>query len=373
MGSVRRAPRTGRWEARYRDPSGRQRTRTFHNKSSARAFLATVEVDMRMGEWRDPRLARITFESWVEEYLASAVHKRATTMARDRVVLGKHFLPALGRLPLSAITPLHVARLVEAMGSDLAPKTVRTNVGVLRAVMSAAVDAGLLPLNPCRRVRLPAENRSAPRFLSVGELQRLAEARPIEYRAMVYVGGVLGLRWSEVAGLRLGRIDFERRTLQVVETVAEVEGRLSVEDEKTRASRATLPVPPRVAEVLVSHVARSGRSSPEDLVFQSPDGGPVRAANFRLRVWRPAVEAAGLVGLTFHGLRHSAAGLMIELGAHPKVIQERLRHASIRTTLDVYGSVLPGVDDALTQSLDDLLAPECGADVVQPEEREPPG
>jgi len=196
---------------------------------------------------------------------------------------------------------------------------------------------------------------------------------PIEYRAMVYVGGVLGLRWSEVAGLRLGRIDFERRTVQVVETMAEVEGRLSVEDVKTRASRATLPMPPRVAEVLVSHVARSGRSSPEGLVFQSPDGGPVRAANFRLRVWRPAVEAAGLVGLTFHGLRHSAAGLMIELGAHPKVIQERLRHASIRTTLDVYGSVLPGVDDALTQSLDDLLAPECGADVVQPEEHEPPG
>lgn len=64
---------------------------------------------------------------------------------------------------------------------------------------------------------------------------------------------------------------------------------------------------------------------------------------------------------------------MIELGAHPKVIQQRLRHASIRTTLDVYGSVLPGVDDALTQGLDDLLAPQCGAEVVQPGEPEPPG
>ncbi len=326
---------------------------------------------MRRGEWHDPRLARITFDSWVEEYLASAVHKRATTMARDRVVLRKHFLPPLGCLPLSAITPQDIARVVEKMSSDLAPKTVRTNFAVLRAVLSAAVDAGLLPLNPCRKVRLPVENRSEPRFLSVGELQRLAEAMPIEYRAMVYVGGVLGLRWSEVAGLRLGRIDFQRGTLQVLETVAEVEGRLSVENVKTPASRATLAMPPRVAEALAAHVARSGRSRPEDLVFQSPGGGPIRATNFRMRVWRPAVETAGLEGLTFHGLRHSAAGLMIELGAHPKVIQQRLRHASIRTTLDVYGSVLPGVDDAVTQGLDELLAPECGADVVQSRRPEP--
>lgn len=373
MGSVRRAPRTGRWEARYRDPAGRQRTRTFHSKSSARAFLATVEVDMRRGEWRDPRLARITFHSWVEEYLASAVHKRATTMARDRVVLRKHFLPVLGCLPLSGITPLDVARVVEEMSSNLAPKTVRTNFAVLRAVMSSAVDAGVLPMNPCRKIKLPAENRAAPRFLSVVELQRLAEAMPIEYRAMVYVGGVLGLRWSEVAGLRIGRIDFQRCTLQVLETVAEVEGRLSVENVKTPASRAKLPMPPRLGEALAAHVARSGRSRAEDLVFQSPGRGPIRASNFRLRVWKPAVKAAGLEGLTFHGLRHSAAGLMIALGAQPKVIQQRLRHASIRTTLDVYGSVLPGLDDALTEGLDELLAPECGAEVVQPGEPETPG
>ncbi len=190
---------------------------------------------------------------------------------------------------------------------------------------------------------------------------------------MVYVGGVLGLRWSEVAGLRLGRIDFQRGTLQVLETVAEVDGRLSVENVKTPASRATLTMPPRVAEALAAHVARTGISRPQDLVFQSPGGGPIRATNFRMRVWRPAVETAGLEGLTFHGLRHSAAGLMIELGAHPKVIQQRLRHASIRTTLDVYGSVLPGVDDALTQGLDELLAPECGADVVQSRRPETPG
>ena len=75
---------------------------------------------MDRGEWHDPRLGRITFGRWVEEYLAGARHKRPTTRARDEVVLRTHFLPALGRKPLTAITPLDVRRLVEAMAGRLA-------------------------------------------------------------------------------------------------------------------------------------------------------------------------------------------------------------------------------------------------------------
>jgi integrase len=137
----------------------------------------------------------------------------------------------------------------------------------------------------------------------------------------------------------------------VSETVVEVEGRLVVADAKTRASRRTIGVPPEVMDELAKHLARRGRPAPEELVFVAPGGGPLRAGNFRRRVWEPAVRSAGLDGLTFHGLRHTAVGLMIELGAHPRVIQQRAGHTSIRTTLDVYGSVLPAVDDAVTSGL----------------------
>ena len=89
--------------------------------------------------------------------------------------------------------------------------------------------------------------------------------------------------------------------------------------------------------MLAAHLARRGRPGPNELVFVAADGGPLRAGNVRSRVWVPAVKAAGLEGLTFHGLRHPAVGLMIELGAHPRVIQQRMGHASIRTTFDVYG------------------------------------
>ena len=145
--------------------------------------------------------------------------------------------------------------------------------------------------------------------------------------------------------------------MAVVETLAEVEGRLIVADVETRTSRRTVGAPVVVMEMLAAHLARRGRPGPNELVFVAAGGRPLRAGNVRSRVWVPAVKAAGLEGLTFHGLRHSAVGLMIELGAHPRVIQQRMGHSSIRTTFDAYGSVLPSVDEAVTAALGDLLRP----------------
>lgn len=77
MGSIRR-PREGRgWEARYRDPSGRQRSAAFRTKREAERFLARVDADQQRGEWRDPRLAKVPFERVAEEWLKSTTHLRA--------------------------------------------------------------------------------------------------------------------------------------------------------------------------------------------------------------------------------------------------------------------------------------------------------
>ncbi len=103
-----------------------------------------------------------------------------------------------------------------------------------------------------------------------------------------------------------------------------------------------MPLP--IAEELAAHLKHDAPHDPTDLIFKSPTGMPLRRKHFRRRVWLPAVKEAGFDDLTFHGLRHSAAGLMIEIGTHPRVIQKRLGHSSIRTTMDVYGRVLEDVD-----------------------------
>lgn len=116
--------------------------------------------------------------------------------------------------------------------------------------MAAAVESDLIGRSPSRVVKLPAPTATPPRFLSIDELHRLAQAMPDEYMPMVYVAGVVGLRWSEVAGLRVGRLDFLRRTVTVAETLAEVEGRLMFAEPKTKASRRTVGVPAPVMDML---------------------------------------------------------------------------------------------------------------------------
>jgi integrase len=360
-GSVRKKP-SGRWEARYRDASNKMHARTFVTKGEAQHFVNSVLVQLQRGEWTNPNDGRLTLREWAKDWLDLA-GKRATTMSRDRCVLEKHWLTPLGDRRLSSLTPADVQAVVKTMTARLAPKTVATNYGVFRACINAAVEAERISRTPCRGVKLPAADVDADeiRFLERDELNRLADHLPPDLRAMVYVAGVLGLRWSEVVGLRVGRIDFLKRTVSVVETMAEVNGKISVAPVKTKASRRTLAMPPFLVEMLAAHLADTGRTDSTALVFQRSDGGPLRASNFRRRVWAPAVKAAGLNGLTFHGLRHTAVGLMISLGYQAAVIQKRMGHASIRTTMDVYGHLLPSADEAVADGLERLFVPEAGS------------
>jgi integrase len=273
-------------------------------------------------------------------------------MARDKAVLNHWFVPALGRRAIGSITPHDVRTIVKAMTkAGLAPRTVSTNYGVLRGAMSAAVDAQLIAVNPCRGVKLPEVPKVAKPVALVSEVHRLADAVPDDYRPAIYLGS-LGLREAEVFGLKVKAIDFLRKTVTIEETINEVNGQLVVGDGKTRSSVRTISLPDFIVSVLADHLQRTSRVKPDDYVLQAPDGGPVRANNFRRRVYRPAIEKAGLdSGLTFHRLRHSAGHHMRETGEPLEVIQKRLGHASIRTTADVYGSLPVAVDKAASDRL----------------------
>ncbi len=106
---------------------------------------------------------------------------------------------------------------------------------------------------------------------------------------------------------------------------------------------------------MAAHLARTVRTSPEELVLQAPGGGPVRATNFRNRIYAPAIRRMGLDGLTFHRLRHSAGHMMREAGVPLEVIRRRLGHASIRTTADIYGTLPEKVDRAAADQLDAMF------------------
>lgn len=198
----------GRWRARWREHAGGpQRARHFDRKIDAERYLDRIRGDLVRGTYTDPNAGRLTLADWWDRYRRE-VPKRPTTAARDAAVMRQWWLPTLGGVRLADLSPSAVRVVVDRMATELAPGTVRTDYGVFRAVLAAAVEADLISRSPCRGIRLPSTDRQPPRVLTADELHRLAAAMPVEWRPMVYVAGILGLRWSEVAGLRVGRGGF---------------------------------------------------------------------------------------------------------------------------------------------------------------------
>jgi len=182
------------------------------------------------------------------------------------------------------------------------------------------------------------------KLVDPADLVRLADAVPPRYRALVLVGGVLGLRWGEAIGLRTCDIDFVRRTVAVAQVVEEVSGRLRVlpGEAKTAGSLRTLAAPPFLLHELASHteVHRGDKS-------RRPPGAPHRRPSRKhpppsLRgADLPPGPGAGRLdpSLTFHGLRHVVMSTLVDENVHPRVIQSRAGHASSRLTMELYAHV----------------------------------
>jgi integrase len=156
---------------------------------------------------------------------------------------------------------------------------------------------------------------------------------------------------NEMAALRTTSVNLLRRSVQVSESLYDVGGRIAFGPPKTKRSRRTLALPRFVCDEIAAHLADFGTGI-DDLVFASPGGTALRPRNWRRRFWKPAVAFSVGEPLRFHDLRHSHAALLIREGQHAKVIQERLGHASIRTTLDTYGHLFDGLDEAAAEALD---------------------
>jgi integrase len=166
------------------------------------------------------------------------------------------------------------------------------------------------------------------------------------------------MRIGEMAGLRRGRVDLERGTVQVIEVITEPKGRLHFGPPKTSAGRRMVGLPRFVVDALAERLAEPG--SPENLVFAGPQGGALRVTLFRRRFWLPAVKAAGLDGLRIHDLRHTAVVLWIAAGANPKEVAARAGHASVSFTLDRYDHLYPEADLTLRERLDAIWSASGG-------------
>lgn len=345
--------RSGRstWQARWRDPSGVERAKNFDRKTDAERYLIGLESDMLRGRYADPRLGRTRLVDWLAEWQPTRTNISASTRVRDEALIRNHVTPKLGDVPIGQLQPVHISQWVASLTDEgLAPATIRKAYQLLAAALTSAVDNGLLPITPCRKVKLPKLVTPEMRILEPGDIDALAEVIDGQYRAMVLAAAYTGLRFGELCALRAERIDFLRKSVRVEESLSEVRGEFVFKAPKSKASRRTVSASGFLVDELAQHLATYPDSS--GLVFTAQMGGPIRRTNFRRRIWKPAVAASVGEPCTFHDLRHTHAAILIAQGEHPKVIQERLGRASIKTTLDTYGHLFDGLDEAAADRLE---------------------
>lgn len=370
MGSIERQP-NGRWRARYRDRSGRSRSRTFDRKLDAQRFLDDASTDMRRGDWIDPRATRITFGEWADRWWTSTTKLRPTTRRGYWGVLEGHVRPRFGRQRIADIDYMDVETFIaDRLDAGLSPKYVRECVSVLSLVLKSAVRSNLRRDNPAAGHHLPVRRRVLHEgdVLTMEQVHRLVVHVRDPYKPAVWLLLLAGLRPAELCGLRVCDLDVEghlvhvRQTLLPLHAFATEGFQMVAGPPKTPAGVRTIPVPEwlcaDVAELLADRAARRGEAvTPGEALFQTRYGNPLNRDKLRANVIRPALRAAGLPE-TFrtYDLRHSHASLLIDLGANLLALAQRMGHSDPAVTLRVYGHLFEGTQAELSRRLDDLRA-----------------
>jgi integrase len=346
-GNVQKRP-DGSWRARYRDPTHREHARHFRRKVDAVRWLASQEVSRTRGEWIDPAMGKLTVGQWLDQWITHQVQLKPSTLKRYEVAIRCQILPTWERVPLAQVTHSDVSAWVGRLSaSGLAPATVRYAYRVLSLALAAAVRDGRVTRNVAEGVRLPRVSKSEKVFLTHEQVAALAGACA-PYQLLVRVLAYTGLRWGELAALKVKRVNLVRRRLDIAAASTEAGGYVVVGTPKTH-QRRSVPIPRFLVDELARHIAGK---SPDDLVFTAQAGTVLRNSNFRPRIFDPAAASVGLAGLTPHELRHTAASLAVAAGANVKVVQLMLGHASAAMTLDVYAGLFGDDLDSVAERLD---------------------
>jgi integrase len=342
------------WSAR----KSKRIRKTFPTLAEARAWRSETQTGVRRGTLQAP--VHTTVGDAAEDLVAGMKSGRIRTRSGDlykpsairsyEAALRDHIVPRLDRTRLADVQHHDVQRIADALlaeGRD--PSTIRNALMPMRVIFRRAIEDGDLTVSPCAHLRLPAVRGRRERIASPEEAEWLLSALPGLDRAIWATALYAGLRRGELMALRWTDVDLANGVIRV-ERAYDEKAHVEVEP-KSRAGRRTVPIVGALRDLLVVHKANQERR--DGLVF----GGdtPFHPSN----LWRRAQRAwkrAGLEPIGLHEARHTFASVLIAAGVNPKAITTYMGHASIQTTYDLYGKLMPGSEAEAAALVDAYLA-----------------
>jgi len=282
----------------------------------------------------------------VQQYRVEKMPKRMSTRRGYEVYLRKHILPKWDDAAITELQPRVVELWLRSL--DLAPKSKVHIRGLLHTLWDYAMWRGNVPTqrNPMElvEVRNASQRLQKPRTMTIEEFRRLAAILTEPYCTMATVAVCLGLRWSELVGLKWEDINWIDGELRLQRAVVK-----QIEDEvKTVHSSKPLALDTRILDLLKQHRQKSAFTAPGDWVFASPEKHgklPRSYTSFWEKLGR-ACHDVGIVHVSPHSFRHSYRAWLDELGTPITVQQRAMRHGDIRVTMSYGDAVGDGLREA---------------------------
>lgn len=341
FGRIRRRE-SGRYTAGYVGPDNRLHwcEKSFDTKDAANAWLSAREREIELNIW-SPELSekaatrakgRLTFRAFAEKWLEGRPLK-PRTRAHYANILKTRIYPTFGDMPLVAISADAIDGWYGTV--SIGKPTMQAHAyGLMRTILSSAVQARVIDFNPCHirgAGRAKQAHKSEP--ASLAELEVIVKAMPDRYKTMVLMAAWCAMRFGELAELRRKDIDLKESKgvksgrVKIRRAVVRVDGQAVIGTPKSDAGTRDVAIPPHLIPMIEKHLKTHTEPGKESLLFPAASGGHM-APSTLYKVFYPARKAAGREDLRFHDLRHTGAVLAAQTGASLAELMGRLGHST---------------------------------------------
>ncbi|ETT53153.1 integrase [Paenibacillus sp. FSL R7-269] len=340
--------------------------------------LMKFRIEVEAGEYIAPE--KMLFSAFVEEWEKkyAVKHLEVTTLNTYKRCLKKRILPTFGDYRLDQVKPIHILNYLDSLeqdGSRLDGKQGKLSSGsvfmmyrILKNIFSRAVEWRIIKNNPVADVTRPRVKHKETKVYTKEEIHQLFEVlqnEPFHWRMMITLALTTGMRRGELLGLEWRHIDLKNGVIDIRQSItAYKDGEPLIKEPKTKNSLRKVALPSSITAELNEYYlhCRKERMKLKNIwkrdehffLFFNEEGKPFYPETPYLH-FRNLLLKHKLPYITFHSLRHTSATLLLNQGVHAKIISERLGHANISTTMNIYGHVLRSADHEAANKFDSIL------------------
>lgn len=347
-------PLTGKRQRLYKTVNG--------TKKEAEAVLDKMKNELNNGGILKPSALKL--KDWLDEWLnVYMLNIEATTRAGYAERINYRIIPYLGNIPLKNLENATIQRWVNTLlGEGLSPKSIKNVFLNLKASLDKAAELKKIPSNPCKGVVLPKIEEYEAEVYDEQEINKLFEvAKDTDMYLIVMLEIFTGLRRGEIAELKWEDIDFENSMINITRSKVMAGGEKRIKAPKSKAGKRDIGIGKNLKDLLQKEYNTYLEDRETKLgyvdsgyVIRQPNGEGF-SPNSLTQKWIRFRKKHKLKKIRFHDLRHTCGTAMLNVGVNYKIIQARLGHADISTTMNIYTHSLPSMNKEAGNMLESMV------------------